>query len=400
MENAPAFAISPDKLADPALCQDPYPTYHLLREQSPVRFVLIPTGTLPDLHEPVYAWAFLKWGDAYGALRDNETYTTDHQLIGKVLLRAMLLNDDPPRHLHLRRLVNQSFSPKRIAAIEPWITAIAHELLDAMISGQVEFMAAYAIPLPMRVIARFLGIPGEQYPTFKRWSDAMVSPLTMAQETRKPLIEQMQKYFKAMAEERRRARGDDLITVLVEGEPGGGALEDGEIISFCMTLLIAGNETTTNLIGNLIGVLAKRPDLWQMLRADRSLVDACIDESLRHESPLQRMYRRSTCDIEVSGVQIPKDSLIAIYYGAANRDPKVFPDPDTFRLDRKLTSHVAFGAGIHYCIGAPLARIETRITLNALLDRFPILRPGDEPAVRKTVSLSGMGYQKLPLILR
>jgi cytochrome P450 len=164
-------------------------------------------------------------------------------------------------------------------------------------------------------------------------------------------------------------------------------------------LLIAGNETTTNLLGNLLNVLADRPALWQQLRADRSLVEPVIEETLRCESPVQRLSRQTTREVEVSGVRIPEGALVSIFYGAANRDPNAFPQPDEFRLDRELRNHVAFGAGIHYCLGAPLARAEATITLNTFLDRFPRLTRGSAPAVRQTAGLIVYGFQQLPLML-
>ena len=192
---------------------------------------------------------------------------------------------------------------------------------------------------------------------------------------------------------------EDLITALVEAEVEGDFLEESEILGFCLLLLIAGNETTTHLISNLLNLLADRPELWSQLREDRSLVDTVIEESLRHESPIQRIPRRTTREVEVSGVTIPAGASVTIYYGAANRDPAAFQNPDEFRLDRDLRNHVAFGTGIHYCLGAPLARAEARITLNTFLDRFEALKRGAAPAVRQTAAVSFFGFHELPLVL-
>jgi cytochrome P450 len=177
-------------------------------------------------------------------------------------------------------------------------------------------------------------------------------------------------------------------------------LQDLEILGFCILLLIAGNQTTTNLLGNMLNLLADRPDLWQQLREDRSLVEPVIEETLRYESPVQRLFRTAARDVEVGKSKISKGERVTIFYGAANRDPQEFPNPDEFRLDRDLRNHVAFGMGIHYCLGAPLARAEARISLNAFLDRFPLLKHGESPAVRQTASPIVFGFTNLPLALK
>jgi hypothetical protein len=198
----------------------------------------------------------------------------------------------------------------------------------------------------------------------------------------------------------RRTHGaEDLITALVEAEVEGESLTEQDILGFCVLLLVAGNETTTNLLGNLLNVLVDRPVLWQQLREERSLVETVIEETLRSESPVQRLLRQTTREVEVSGVRIPQGANVSIFYGAANRDPAAFPHPDEFRLDRDLRNHVAFGAGIHYCLGAPLARTEASITLNTFLDRFPVLKRGSAPAIRQTASFVVYGFQQLPLVL-
>ena len=191
----------------------------------------------------------------------------------------------------------------------------------------------------------------------------------------------------------------DRTPALVEAEVEGESLEEQEILGFCILLLIAGNETTTNLIANLLNILVDRPALWQQLREDRRLVETVIEETLRYESPVQRLLRQTTREVEVSGARIPAGAEVSIFYGAANRDPSAFAQPDEFRLDRDLRNHAAFGMGIHYCLGAPLARAEATITLNTFLDRFPVLRRGVAPAMRQTASFVVYGFQQLPLVL-
>jgi cytochrome P450 len=250
-----------------------------------------------------------------------------------------------------------------------------------------------------RIAARLLGIPGEEYLTFKRWSDALLATSSMPPEERVQSTHEMMTYFGRMAVARRTHGTEDLITALVEAEVEGESLTEQAILGFCVLLLIAGNETTTNLLGNLLNVLVDRPALWQQLREERSLVETVIEETLRYESPVQRLMRQTTREVEVSGVRIPEGASVSIFYGAANRDPAAFPQPDAFRLDRDLRNHVAFGAGIHYCLGAPLARAEASITLNTFLDRFLRLTRGSAPTVRQTAGFMMYGFQQLPLVL-
>jgi cytochrome P450 len=311
----------------------------------------------------------------------------------------VLIEDDPPRHTRFRRLVNKAFTVRRIEELTPWITGVANELIDRLGAGENDIVPAYAIPLPVRVIARLLGIPGEDYETFKRWSDAFLSTVPTEQAENLQNVGAMISYFGKTAAARRAQGAEDLITALVEAEVEGEKLEESEILGFCILLLIAGNETTTNLIGNTLNVLAERLALWEQLRGDRSLVEQVIDESLRYESPVQRLSRYATRDIEISGGRIPAGDIVRIYYGAANRDPEEFSNPDEFRLDRDLRNHVGFGMGIHYCLGAPLARAEAKITLNAFLDRYAEIKRGPSPAVRQTSSPVIFGFQHLPLVV-
>ncbi len=393
----------PDQLMMPEALVDPYPIYQQLRDRTPLQYIHVPGGLFPGIEEPIRAWALMKYRDVYGALRDHDTFSSARNpLIEKgVFPPLVLISDDPPRHTRFRRLVNKAFTLKRIETLEPWITSVAKELLDDIGSREIDIVSSYTTPLPVKVIARLLGIPGEEYPTFKRWSDAFISSLvTTSQEERMMNTQEMVTYFAQIAVARRAQRAEDLITALVEAEIDGEALEDWEILGFCILLLIAGNETTTNLIGNMLNILVDRPDLWQRLREDRNLVEPVIEETLRYESPVRMLIRMTNRPVEISGVSIPKDEVVGIFFGAANRDPAEFPNPDEFRLDRDLRNHVAFGMGIHYCLGAPLARAEAKITLNTFLDRFPSLTHGTAPAMRQTASPIVFGFQELPLVLK
>ncbi|MBI3797706.1 MAG: cytochrome P450 [Deltaproteobacteria bacterium] len=390
--------ITPDQLMTPAVFADPYPVYLQLRDQTPLSY-LVPPGIIPGFDEALWPWALMKYDDVYSALRDHETFSSENPRAGQFGPKLVLIQDDPPRHTRFRRLVNKAFTLRRVEALAPWITGVANELLGEMGAGEVDVVQSYTIPLPVKVIARLLGIPGEDYITFKRWSDAFLAAISMPPEQRAQNLMEMVAYFGQIAAARRAHGADDLITALVEAEVEGEALEDWEILGFCILLLIAGNETTTNLIGNMLNILAERPDVWQQARKDRSLVEPIIEETLRYESPVQRLFRITTREVELSGVKIPPGADITIFYGAANRDPQAFPHPEEFRLDRDLRNHVAFGMGIHYCLGAPLARMEAQISLNSFLDRFPVMRQGTAPARRQTATHIVFGFRQLPLVL-
>ncbi len=394
--------VTPFALFSPEAGQDPYPIYAALRDRSPLKLDGAPGRSA--------TWALLKHDDVYTTLRNHETFSsaagfgTRSGVDPGQGLNIVLINDDPPRHTRFRRIVNKTFTPRRIAEVQPLIESIAAEILDGLEPGEVDIVHDYTIPLPVRVIASLLGIPGEDYRTFKAWSDALIGVQPgggMASMGGPRNVEPMMEYFKTIAAERRAGSGagTDLVSLLVQPDGEGEYLEEWEVLGFCVLLLVAGNETTTNLMGNMFSNLANRPELWARLREDRSLVPIVVEETLRWQSPVQFLPRRAVADAEIGGQVIAKGDRVLTYFAAANRDPEAFPEPDDFRLDRDLHNHVAFGMGIHYCLGAPLARAEAQVSLNAFLDRYETIQPGSRPGTR----LGGVpviyGFRDLPLVL-
>jgi len=395
-----AGTVSPDILGTPEGIADPYPAIRALRDRSPVRYMRLPAGPVTGLKEPLYAWALLRHADVRTAISDPATFSSDSPRLIKAIPKLGLLHDDPPHHTHLRRLVSKAFSPQRIATLSDWIERSAGELLDAAGRGPLELMGAYAVHLPVKVIAKMLGVPDPQYPAFRSCSEAIVSYAAVPAEERARKSKELVGYLDELIAQRRARPEDDLLSLLVLAEVEGEKLSDPEIRSFATLLLIAGNETTTNLIGNMMGLLADRPELWQRARQDRSLVDPIIEETVRYESPVQRLSRVTLKPVKIGGMELGEGQLLDVFFGAANRDPAVFDDPDTFRLGRpQLREHIGFGVGTHFCLGAPLARLEAQITLNSCLDRFSTVARGQKPAERQRVAQLSLGYKSLPLVL-
>jgi cytochrome P450 len=293
-----------------------------------------------------------------------------------------LLTNDPPDHRRYRGLVNKAFTPRRVAEWEPTIRTITTELIDSFIDdGRVELVQQFAVPLPLTVIADALGVPREDMPKFKKWSDDAVAPLGgMISHERE--IEcahstvEFQHYFAAMLEERRVHPRDDFLTdLLLARLEGETPLNMGEMLNMLQQLLVAGNETTTNLIASAMMLLGQNPVQLKAVRADRSRIPNLIEEALRSESPVQGLFRMAKVDVEIGGVKIPAGSRVVVMYASGNRDDDRFAGAEQFDVCRaNAKDHLAFGAGIHYCLGAPLARLEGKIAFELLLDRLTNIR--------------------------
>ncbi|MGD9934178.1 MAG: cytochrome P450 [Dehalococcoidia bacterium] len=369
--------------------QDPYPLYAQLRESAPV-YVEPQFGT----------YVLTRFDDVYGALKDHATFSSARGIAPGLsdsgAIMATMITSDPPRHTRLRALVNSAFTPRMIGRIEPWMRQVVGELL-AGIEDDTDIVESLTYPLPVMVIARLLGIPESDHAQFKVWSDAVVGVTDFGvADTARDSIKEMFAYFSDVIASRSTEPRNDLISSVVHAEIDGEKLNERELLGFCLLLLVAGNETTTNLLGNMLAVLVSDPTLQQQLRDDPSQIPAAVEETLRYDSPVQALWRRTTRPVEMHGVSIPEDSQVLMGYAAANRDPRMFADPDTFRLDRQLNRHVAFGFGIHYCLGAPLARAEARIAIEELLRRYRRLGPGPTASARVPSSLL-RGFSRLSI---
>jgi cytochrome P450 len=404
-------------LTTPEGIADPYPLYDRLRELSPVAgYRDWPPGTVPGADEPVTAWALFRYDQVHAAARDSTTFSSRDPLQeASSAPSLMLVNTDPPKHEVERKLVSQAFSPRRVKRLEGWLAGLVSSLLDDLGGGDVDVME-FAAEVPTRAMVRLLGLPDGDHVRFRRWANAFMLSSTLTPQERMASNEEMVATFATRLAEhterlaQRPPSGDeedsgedvedaaDLISALLRAEVDGQRLTPEEIVRFCVTLVVAGSETTTFLIGNLLHALAREPQVQKRVRADRSLLNIFIEETMRLDGPPQRLFRIATRDVEIDGKVIRAGDWVALFFGSANRDPAVFPDPGRLDLDRpNIRQQLSLGHGLHFCLGAALARLEVMSVLNAVLDRYSTITVTDDPGTKQTASLLTHAYIRLPL---
>lgn len=395
-----------EPIFDPRLPEfhaDPYPFYHALREKDPVH------------QSPMGFWVLTRYDDVVTSLRDPRygrdgfapliEATYGPETAEGNLPRSMLMRD-PPDHTRLRALVNKAFTPRVIEGMRAHIQAIVDRLLDKVQGARsMDVIDDLAYPLPVTVICEMLGVPLDDQNAIRGWSSDIARSLDAIGLMADPDIvargvaarRNLTEYFRRLLPERRQHPKADLLSLLIGVEEQGDRLNEGELLAMCLLLFIAGHETTVNLIGNGTLALLEHPDQMARFKGDPALIPSAIEELLRYDSPVQWTARITNANVELGGREIPSGSMIIVAIGAANRDPSHFPDPDRLDIARPDNRHVSFGFGIHFCLGAPLARVEGQIALGTLLRRMPdlALQTGATLDWRESSALRGL--KRLPV---
>jgi len=391
-----------------ALRADPHPFYRGLRERDPIHRSRAADGWVLSRHRDVQAvlgdrrfsaderhlrrWPAMMRRREHAGLPDP--YAED---------RASMLRVDAPDHTRLRGLVSKAFTPRAVEHMRPRVQTLVDELLGRFEPGQpMELVGDFASPLPVTIIAEMLGVPAGDRDRFRAWSDEVIRTLgdgSLDDRLRaEAAMQELGGYLVAVAEERRRTPREDLLTGLVRAEERGSQLSDGELATLCVLLLVAGNETTTKLIGNAVVALLRNPEQLALLRAEPKRIAGAVDELLRYDGPVQLTSRMVLEDEDFAGCRFRRGQQLVLLLAAANRDPEAFPDPERLDVTRENVRHLAFGHGAHFCLGAQLARLETAHALEGLLARFPGLRFGDAPVAWGDNTVL-RGPTRLPLAL-
>lgn len=344
------------------------------------------------------SWLILGYEEIQQVLSDPHTFSSQRDFGPDGKNRSFgLVGMDPPRHRHIRTLISAAFTPRRIAQMEGRITAIVQALLEKVAGrGEIDIVDELALPLPIMVIADLLGLPTTDQDHFQQWvATTTGSDMLLRAEG----FASIRRYFQALVEQRRREPGGDLVSALLEAEVDGERLPEGDVLGTCGLLLLAGHETTANLISNAVLCFDEHPQAWQELLEQPELLPSAIEEVLRYRSPVHTLGRVALLDTVVGGEQIKAGELVMTFFAAANRDGTQFPHADTFDIRRTPNRHLGFGHGIHFCIGAPLARLEARIALGALLSSFPRLRRKRDVPLELKPSWINYGMQHIPVTL-
>jgi cytochrome P450 len=400
VDGSSTSALEAERL-DQGYFQDPLGLFARLREETPVKQVLTPRGEL--------AWLVTRYDDVRAALSDprlsmdtsklRPTGWKPNPVFG--YLNTNLLSLDPPDHSRLRRLVSKAFTPRRVVALRPRVEAVAAELVAAM-AGQdeVDLVQAYAFPLPITVICELLGIAAADREQFQEWSRNVFSSVITPDEFRQTAAA-VHRYFTELLAERGRAPGDDLLSALITVRDAGDALTEHELIAMMLLLIVAGHETTMNLIAGGVLALLSDPAEMQRLRAEPELLSTAVEELLRYVNPVNHATERVTVEaMEIGGVTVPANQWVICATSAANHDPFQFAAPSQLDVARDASGHLAFGHGIHYCLGAPLARMEAEIAFGTLLSRFPSMTLAiPDSALRWRQSSLMHGLETLPVKL-
>lgn len=366
----------------PEVKANPYPYYTHLRHYAPV-FQVKDAGF----------WAVSRYDDVLYVLKNPQLFSSTILLtalvgdLNPVPEAANLIASDPPVHSRLRKLANRAFTPRMISALEPRLREITTELLSAVAPrGEFDLVHDLSTPLPVIAIAEMLGVEAADRADFKRWSDDIVHAANGVsgeeRELARKSVAEFRTYFQDVIKTRRAAPRNDLISALVKAEEEEQMLTSGEILSLATLLLIAGNETTTNLIGNAVLALLEHPATLARVEKDPALIPQVVEEVLRYDGPVHGIFRQATQDVELAGTTIPSGALVFPLFASADRDENKFPNPDQFDITRKTEGHIAFGFGSHFCLGAPLARLEAKIALQEMLGRFHHLKQKAEGFTR------------------
>lgn len=384
----------------PEVQQNPYPYYGYLRQH-------VPVYQIPN----VGLWAVSRYADVLSILKNPQVFSSaahSPTMFGEsnpfALEAPALIGTDPPSHTRLRKLVNRAFTPRRIGALERHIREVARDLLEQATASEFDLMRDLADPMPVSIIAELLGVPPELHRDFNRWVDSLVlatNGAAVAPEERAEIrrsVTECRAYFQAAIAAARQRPGDNLLSDLVRAEEENQMLTGEEVLSMALIVLLGGADTTTHLIGNAVEALLDHPQQLAQVRENPALVPQVVEETLRYDAPVQGIFRQTTQDVAVAGTTVPAGSLLYLVLGSANRDERKFTDPERFDMRRDTDGQIDFGFGIHFCLGAQVARLEAKAVLEEILQRFPRLSRKDGHATRVESPIL-RGFKTFPLMV-